>query len=118
AVIELLSRTNRERRRFFFVEGAETKQIGPALAQLHIAPHDVYDIDPGEKILYEGFWYQSIQARGQLLAADTLVVALYSSGVLALALCSRLFVIFARTQLGQKTVFLDGALEAAQSCFK
>src|SRR5690606_24003936 len=118
AVVGLLGRADRERRRFFFMEGAETKQVGSALAQLHVAPHDVHNVDPGEKILYEGFWYQSIQTRGQLLAANALVVALDRCSVLALALCGRLLVVFARTQLGQETVFLDGALEAAKSSFE
>jgi len=41
-------------------------------------------------------------------------VALDRSGFLALALGCRLFVELARTQFGQQTAFLDGALEAAQ----
>src|SRR5690606_39029085 len=99
------------------MKGAEAKQIGSALSQLHISPHDVHDVDTGEKILYEGFWYQSIQARRQLLAANTLVMTLDRCCVLALALSRRLLVELARTQFGQKTIFLDGALEAAKSCF-
>src|SRR5690606_14469895 len=118
AVIELLGRADRERRGFFFMEGAEAKQVGSTLAQLHISPHDVHDVDPGEEILYEGFWYQSIQARGQLLAADTLVVTLDRGSMLALALCGGLFVELARTQLGQQTDFFDGALEAAKRGFE
>src|SRR5690606_4597221 len=69
-------------------------------------------------ILYEGFWYQSIQTRGQLLAADALVVTLDGGSVLALALCGRLLVVFARTQFGQETIFLDSALEAAKGGFE
>src|SRR5690606_11122290 len=60
-MIKLPRRTNGERRGFFFVEWAETEKVRSALAQLHIAPDDINDVDPGEQILYEGFWYQSIR---------------------------------------------------------
>ena len=118
AVVELLGGAHRERGRFFVVEGAESQQVCPALSQLHISPYDVYDVDPSEEILYEGFRYQSIQARRQLLATDTLVVALYRGSMLALALSGGLFVELARTQLSQETRFFDGAFEAAQRHFK
>ncbi|CFE01147.1 Uncharacterised protein [Bordetella pertussis] len=52
-VIELLGRTDSERRAFFVVKRAKTKQVGPTLAQLHISPDDVNDVDPGEQILDE-----------------------------------------------------------------
>ena len=65
------------------MEGAEAKQVGSTLAQLHIPPDDVCNVDPSKEILYEGFWYQSIQTRGQLLAADALVVTLDSGGLRA-----------------------------------
>ena len=61
---------------------------------------------------------RSIQARGQLLATDALVVALHSGGVLALALGRGLLIELARTQFGEQTGLFDGALEAAQSGFK
>src|SRR5690606_2597464 len=60
----------------------------------------------------------SIEARGQLLAADALVMTLDRGGMLALALGGGLFVEFARTQLGQKADFFNGALKTAQSSFK
>src|SRR5205085_5905424 len=50
----------------------------------------------------------------QLHAADALEVALYSGGLLALALGGGLFVELARTQIGQQTELFDGALETAQ----
>src|SRR5690606_11120178 len=118
AVIKLFGRADRERWRFFVMEGAESQQVRPTLAQLHVSPDDVHDVDPSEKILYEGFRDQSIQARRQLLATDALVVALDRGSMLALALSGRLFIELARTQLGQQTGFLDGALEAAQSGLK
>lgn len=36
----------------------QAKQVGPALAQLHIAPDDVDYIYPGEKLLNKRVWYQ------------------------------------------------------------
>src|SRR5690606_31202978 len=114
AMVKLLGGADCERWCFFFMEGAEAKQIGSALTELHISPHDVDDVDPGEEILYEGFWYQSIQTRRQLLAANTLVMTLDRGGAFALAFCGGLLVVFTRTQLGQETIFLNSALEAAK----
>ena len=59
-----------------------------------------------------------VHARGQLLAANALVVALYSGSLLALALSSWLFVELASAQFGQQTGFLDCALEATQCGFE
>ena len=60
----------------------------------------------------------SVQLRRQLHAADALVVALASGGVLTLALGGWLFVRFASTQLGEETCFFDGALEATHCNFE
>src|SRR5690606_34826547 len=60
----------------------------------------------------------SIEALGQLLAANALVMALDRGGVLALTLGRRLFVELARAQFGQKADFFDGTLKTAQSSFK
>src|SRR5690554_2599879 len=60
----------------------------------------------------------SIEARGQLLATNALVMTLNRGGVLALALGGGLLIKFARTQLGQKADFFDGALKAAKGGFK
>jgi hypothetical protein len=51
AVIELFGGAYSERWAFFVVEGAQAKQIGPALAQLYISPDDVNNIYSGEEIL-------------------------------------------------------------------
>ena len=52
------------------------------------------------------------------MAADAFVVALDCGGGFTLALCSRLFIEFARTQFRQQTCFFNSALEAAQSGFE
>ncbi len=52
-VVELFGGTYRERGTFFVVKWAKAKQVGPTLSQLHVSPDDVYDINPGEQILYE-----------------------------------------------------------------
>src|SRR5206468_2759257 len=56
----------------------------------------------------------SVQALGQLHAADALEVAFDGCRLLALALGGGLFVELAGTQIGQQAEFFDGALEAAQ----
>ena len=61
---------------------------------------------------------QSEELLWQLLAADALVVALYGSSELALALGSRFLVELARAEFGQQAGFLNAALEAAQSDFE
>ncbi len=61
---------------------------------------------------------QSVEFLGQLLAADTLVMALHGSSELALALCGRLFIELACTQFSQQTGFFDAPLEAAHSDFE
>src|SRR5690606_36985793 len=48
-VIELLAGAYCERGAFFVVKGAQAKQIGPALTQLHISPDDIDNINSGEK---------------------------------------------------------------------
>jgi hypothetical protein len=60
---------------------------------------------------------ESIHFRRQLHAAQTLVLALYSSRFLALALSGGLFVKLAGAQVGEKAELFDGAFEAAQSDF-
>src|SRR5688572_24756908 len=55
-----------------------------------------------------------VQLRRQHLRAHALVAALHGSGMLALALGGGLLVELARAQLGEKSRFLHGALEAAQ----
>jgi len=64
AMVELLGRTDGERRRFFVVKRAQAKQVGPALAQLHVAPDDVDNIDAGEQILEKRLW-DHMQSAGQ-----------------------------------------------------
>jgi len=54
----------------------------------------------------------------QLLAADALVMALYSGGKLALALRGWLFVELACAKFGQQTGFFDAALETAHGDFE
>src|SRR5690606_25134707 len=54
AVVELLARAYREGRTFFVMEGAQAEQVRASLAQLHIAPHHVGNIDTLEQALYEG----------------------------------------------------------------
>lgn len=48
AVVKLLGGADGKRRAFFVVEGAQAKQIGPALAQLNVSPDDVDNIYSGE----------------------------------------------------------------------
>src|SRR6185436_15314742 len=55
AVIELLRGADRERRRLFVVERAQPEVIRAGLFQLHVARHDVDDVDANEKVLLEGF---------------------------------------------------------------
>lgn len=55
---------------------------------------------------------------GQLLAADTLVMALHRCGELALALSGWLFVELACAKFGQQTGFFDAALETAHGDFE
>ncbi len=52
-VIELFGGADSKRGTFFVVKRAKAKQVGPTLSQLHVTPDDVYDINPGEQILYE-----------------------------------------------------------------
>ena len=54
AVIELLSRTDGKRGRFFVVKGTKAKQVGTALFKLHVTTHDVGYVDSCKQILYEG----------------------------------------------------------------
>lgn len=35
------------------MKGAQAKQVGPTLSQLHISPDNVDDVDSGEQILDE-----------------------------------------------------------------
>lgn len=35
------------------MKGAQAKQVGPTLSQLHVSPDDIDDVDPGEQILDE-----------------------------------------------------------------
>src|SRR6185436_524220 len=60
----------------------------------------------------------SEELRRELLAAQPLVVTLDRSGELALALGGRLFVELPGPKLGEKSRFLDGALEAAERHFE
>ena len=53
AVIELLGRTDRERRGFLAVEGAAGGQVGAGFLQRDIALDDVDDVDAVEQILLE-----------------------------------------------------------------
>ena len=53
AVIELLGGADSERGAFFVMKGAQAKQVGPTLSQLHISPDNVDDVDSGEQILDE-----------------------------------------------------------------
>ena len=48
AVIELLGGADSERRTFFVMKGAQAKQVGPTLSQLHVSPDYIDDVDPGE----------------------------------------------------------------------
>ena len=51
AVIELLARADRERRRFFTVKRAQPQQVGTGLFELHMATHHVGHIDAGQQFL-------------------------------------------------------------------
>jgi|GEM_PF-4079180 len=53
AVIELLGGADSERGAFFVMKGAQAKQVGLTLSQLHISPDNVDDVDSGEQILDE-----------------------------------------------------------------
>ncbi|MPM55420.1 hypothetical protein SDC9_102217 [bioreactor metagenome] len=55
AVVELLARADRERRRLFVVEGAAGGVIGARLLQRYVAVDQVDDVDPGQQILDEVF---------------------------------------------------------------
>lgn len=48
AVIKLLGRADSERRTFFVMKGAQAKQVGPTLSQLHVSPDNVDNVDSGE----------------------------------------------------------------------
>jgi hypothetical protein len=47
-VVELLGGADSERRTFFVMKGAQAKQVGPTLSQLHISPDYVDNVDSGE----------------------------------------------------------------------
>ena len=53
AVIELLGRTDGERRRFFAMERAKAQQVGAGLAQLHVLTHHIDDVGAGQQVLNE-----------------------------------------------------------------
>ncbi|KAG1432916.1 hypothetical protein G6F57_022582 [Rhizopus arrhizus] len=48
AVVELLGGADSERRTFFVMKGAQAKQVGPTLSQLHVSPDYVDNVDSGE----------------------------------------------------------------------
>jgi hypothetical protein len=47
-VVELLGGADSERRTFFVMKGAQAKQVGPTLSQLHVSPDYVDNVDSGE----------------------------------------------------------------------
>lgn len=53
AVIELLGRRHRERRRLLVMERAQPHEVGAALLELHVAAHHVDDVDAVEQIVDE-----------------------------------------------------------------
>jgi len=53
AVIELLGRAYRERRRLFAVKRTAGAEIGAGLLERYVAIDDVDDVDPGQQRLYE-----------------------------------------------------------------
>ena len=53
AVIELLGRTDRERRRFLAVKRTQAAEIGAGFFQLHRAPDDIHHVHAVEQILLE-----------------------------------------------------------------
>jgi hypothetical protein len=55
AVVELLRRAHRERRRLLVMERAEAEMIRARLFQLHVARHDIDDVDANQQVLLEGF---------------------------------------------------------------
>ncbi|MNT13465.1 hypothetical protein D3C72_1484370 [compost metagenome] len=57
AVIELLGGADGKAGRLFTVERAQAHEIGATFFQLHIAPHDIDDIDAVEQIGNEGLRY-------------------------------------------------------------
>src|SRR5690606_31255145 len=59
AVVELLGRTDGERRRLLGMEGAQAEQVGPGAAQLDVAPHDIRDVGAREQIVDEGLRNQA-----------------------------------------------------------
>ena len=114
------------------MKGAQPEKVDTAFLQLHITSDHIRDIYAGKEILDKGIWDQRsdrtwwtpegvpalVHARGQLLAADALVMTLHGSRLLALAFSGGLFVELARAQFGQQAGFFDGAFEAAQSSFE
>ncbi|TSE23007.1 hypothetical protein Taqua_01934 [Tepidimonas aquatica] len=54
AVVELLGRADRERRRFFGVERAQADEVGPAFAQRHVAADDLDDVGARQQVLQKG----------------------------------------------------------------
>ena len=62
AVIELLGRTDGERRRFLGVERAAREIVRPALLQRDVAFDHVDDIDAMEQFLLEGIRYHGRNA--------------------------------------------------------
>src|SRR5690606_119488 len=56
AVVKLLGGTDSEGGTFFVMKRTQAKQVGPALAQLHISPDDVDYIYPGKKLLDKRVW--------------------------------------------------------------
>ena len=112
------------------MKGTQPKQVDAALSELNVTPDNIDNVDSGEQLLNKGIGDQGrraerdslrprlIKARRQLLAANTLVVALNSGRLLALTLGSGLFIELASPQFGQQAGFFNRALETTQSSFK
>jgi len=99
------------------MKGTQPKQVDAALSELNVTPDNIDNVDSGEQLLNKGIGDQGrraerdslrprlIKARRQLLAANTLVVALNSGRLLALTLGSGLFIELASPQFGQQAGF-------------
>ena len=72
AVIELFARADGEAGRLFGMKRTQATQIGTALAELHMAPDELDDVDAGKQVVNESRWNHRLILRGGLRAAGHL----------------------------------------------